>query len=164
MFFKKKFFCEEMLQFAYCILKALISASVYLHQELFNVFEQQLWIHIPNLGDSSSLPQTSYRAFPQKQMIYTSPSNICKSALFTLNVPRISWGQCQARLSAQKQKLPLLSSIPEAHQGSYGAQKKPSLAENLSQEILELEKAVRASRTELALVIKALPKHLRDFF
>lgn len=110
--------------------------------------------YIPNLGDSSSLPQTSYRAFPQKQMIYTSPSNICKSALFTLNVPRISWGQCQARLSAQKQKLPLLASIPEAHQGSYRAQKKPSLAENLSQEILELEKAVRASRTELALVSK----------
>lgn len=48
--------------------------------------------------------------------------------------------------------------------GSYGTQKKPSLAENLSQKILELEKAVRASRTELALIIKALPKHLRDFF
>lgn len=58
----------------------------------------------------------------------------------------------------------MLSSIPEAPQGSYGAQKKLSLAENLSQKILELEKALRASRTELALVIKALPKHLRDFF
>lgn len=58
----------------------------------------------------------------------------------------------------------MLSSIPEAPQGSCGAQKKLSLAENLSQKILELEKALRASRTELALVIKALPKHLRDFF
>ena len=75
-----------------------------------------------------------------------------------------SLGDSAKHGSAQKQKLPLLSSITEAHQGSYGAQKKPSLAENLSQEILELEKAVRASRTELALVIKALPKHLRDFF
>lgn len=74
-----------------------------------------------------------------------------------LNVPRISWGQCQAQFSAQKQLSSLLSSIPEAPQGSYGAQKKPSLAENLSQKILELEKALRASRTELALVIKALP-------
>lgn len=58
----------------------------------------------------------------------------------------------------------MLSSIPEAPQGSYGAQKKLSLAENLSQKMQELEKALRASRTELALVIKALPKHLRDFF
>lgn len=50
-----------------------------------------------------------------------------------LNVPRISRGQCQAQFSVQKQVLPLLSSIFEAPQGSYGAQKKPSLAENLSQ-------------------------------
>lgn len=38
------------------------------------------------------------------------------------------------------------------------------LQKNLSKNILELEKLRAASRIELALVMKALPKHLRDLF
>lgn len=93
-----------------------------------------------------------------------STSKVCEPALFTPEcTTRLSWRKYQAQFSAQKQELPLLSSIPAAPKGSQGTQKKSSLAENKSK-ILELEKALRASRTELALVIKALPKHLRDFF
>lgn len=86
-----------------------------------------------NLGDSSSLPRTPYKPFSPNK--YSDIHHLPKSVNLhssPLNVPAISWGQCQAQFSAQKQELPLLSSIPEVPQGSYGAQK-PSLAENLSQ-------------------------------
>lgn len=121
------------------------------------------WAIALDTHTQSGTPTTCLKSltelFLRSRYIHHLPKSVNQHSS-PLNVPRIYWGKCQATVLCTKAGVASVVQLPWGPSGLLWSSEENC---HLSQKILELEKAVGASRTELALVIKALPKHLRDF-